>query len=94
MVLNYAYISHSDTDDADFDAQVEAQGATLFQGPYPEPLQARLEQSWLEIFELDKLYGEQGGYIHRRSVQGTFWALEKRYITGILQPGDLVQAPY
>lgn len=93
MVLNFAYIQNSPEDNADFDAQVQAQGATLFQSPCPESLQVRLEQSWLQIFELDKLFGELDVNIDKRSVQGCFWTLHKHYITRIVQAGELRRAP-
>lgn len=92
MVLNFSYIQDSPEDDADFDAQVQAQGATLFQRPYPGALQTRLEQSWLEIFELDKLFGELDVDINRRSVQGCFWTLHRRYITRIVPSAELRRA--
>lgn len=79
-VLNYWYLPSSERDSDDFEAELAANGLSLYAAkPLPNlTYHQRITASWQRIFELDWI--DEEGYITSRSrgnkaIQGTFWEL-------------------
>lgn len=85
FVLNRAYVSASEDDDADFDRCLEvvenhSANAAL--------LEDRLRGSWQAIFQLDQCQVDMRPFLSR-SIQGCFWGLKQSYVTAVLEREDL-----
>ena len=85
FVLNRIYVYESLDDEAQFDqavSNVEDGSEAAWR------IEQRLQNSWLAIFELDQLKVDMGPF-ESRTIQGCFWALERGYVTAVLEASDL-----
>lgn len=85
FVLNRIYVYESVDDEAQFDQAISnaedgSEAAWL--------MEQRLQNSWMAIFELDQLKVDMGPF-ESKSIQGCLWALERCYVTAVLEASDL-----
>jgi hypothetical protein len=81
FVLNRSYVWTSESDEKDFDKAIEgAQGG----GEQARQLEARLQDSWSAIFDLDQAEVDMGAF-EIKSIQGCFWTLTRDNVVALIE---------
>ena len=81
-VLNEWYLSDNEAEDERFERALKKLGHKR-PAPYPEPLRAKMQDSWQRIFELGGGDPAWRGKPSRRSIQATFWELRLKDVVAV-----------